>query len=230
MLASAGKGLSGFNLDGFFQVGHEERSFHRLEALEGCNLFDLHISLYFGTTATHLGMAHTGIFEDFFPEMMRRLAGGAITLTLWIQDISLELFEELDVVQSYLYPRGLKYVLLPHLGPSRYERTRRGNLLFEWPLGSLDEVVDRWFMCPQVSIEGYISTRSILGELSMLYFQPDTEERIRQLLRTRDFGFQLWQDLNGLRILSDKMSQGELARRLDLPDFNALVRWRASSY
>jgi hypothetical protein len=227
---SNGPGLPGSDLGGFFQVGHQHRAFRRLRTFEKCNFFDLHFSLYFGSTATQLGPAHPGLFGDLFPELLQRLAGGATTLTLLIRDVSSDFFDEFSVIQSELLRKGLRFALLSHLEPSLYEDRRPGNLFFEWPVEDLRDVVDKWFMVPQVTIEGYVSKQPILGLLSMLYVQADTERRIMQLLRSLEFGFRLWRDLNGLWVLSDKVNRSELERRLRLDELNALVQQRARAH
>ena len=81
-------------------------------------------------------------------------------------------------------------------------------------------VVNQWFMSPTVTIEGYASPSSAISAISRLYFEPDSEERARELLRIIEFGFRLWRDNNGLFLATDKLDADVLRNRLALDDLN----------
>jgi hypothetical protein len=73
-------------------------------------------------------------------------------------------------------------------------------------------------MSPTVTIEGYASSSSAVSAISRLYFEPDTEERVRELLRIIEFGFRLWRDNDGLFLATDKLDYDVLKGRLSLDD------------
>ena len=85
-------------------------------------------------------------------------------------------------------------------------------------------------MSPIVSVEGYISPQRVLGRLAELYFQPDTEERIRTLLRAIDIGFRVWPDNNGLFLLSDKLDSNALRERLPASELATLLEEASHRY
>ena len=75
-----------------------------------------------------------------------------------------------------------------------------------------------------VEIEGYISRRSCLGELAKLYFQPYNASTIRELLRGLELAFKVWLDNNGLFILSDKLPEEQLRKRLMDENLDATIK------
>src|SRR5260370_23307063 len=68
----------------------------------------------------------------------------------------------------------------------------------------MEEVARKWFHSPCIEIEGYIGNDNFLGQIARLYFEPDTELRIRELLRYIDIGFRVRQDNDGLFMASQK--------------------------
>ena len=85
-------------------------------------------------------------------------------------------------------------------------------------------LVDNWFVSPQVTIEGYISSNSVLPQIAQLFYQPDTEERLRELLRAIEIGFKVWGDFNGLFLLTEKMDLQTLKGRLQVDKFNEILK------
>jgi hypothetical protein len=75
-----------------------------------------------------------------------------------------------------------------------------------------------------IEIEGYVSRRSCLGELAKLYFQPYNASTIRELLSGLEFGFKLWLDNNGLFILSEKLAEEEIQKRLGNPSLDRTIQ------
>jgi hypothetical protein len=164
------------------------------------------------------------LFEAFFPTILQRLLGSS-TLTLFVKAFDLDYFNELQTVERILAPRALSYVLLANLSgpPDSRSPLDFGNLVFEWPKNELRHVVDQWFMSPTVTVEGYAASSAAVSAISRLYFEPDTEERVRELLRAIDFGFRLWRDNDGLFLVTDKLDHDVLKDRLLLDDLNREV-------
>jgi hypothetical protein len=204
-------------LNDFFQFSNWNRSLSDPAPLKDCFFYDLCIS---PDVPAKLAPDY-GLFAECFPAILARLVGESGTLALYVKSSDPEFFEEFNVIRTILAPRGLRYILLSEArGPDGLRRPGEvGNLVFEWPLVDLDYVVKRWFMCPQVSIEGYVATELPLRVVSDLYFSPDTEARIRQVLRTVDLAFRLWPDNDGLFILTDKVDKEALQSRLRLSEF-----------
>jgi len=117
----------------------------------------------------------------------------------------------------------MEYVLLPSRLDPQYP-TQSGSLLFKWPLNSLQHIVDHWFMWPQITIKGFSSRGSCLAELAELYFQSYNADTIRKVLTILEFGFRLWPDDNGLFILSDKLVEEALRKRVANRDLDATIR------
>jgi len=63
-----------------------------------------------------------------------------------------------------------------------------------------------------------------LAELAELYFQSYNADTIRKVLTILEFGFRLWPDDNGLFILSDKLDEEALRKRVANPDLDATIR------
>jgi hypothetical protein len=194
--------------------------------LKDCFSFDLLIPVYVekGNWPEPHGPAHPGVFEDAFPAILSQLVGPDNVLTLHLEAVEPNFFDELTFIREVLVPRRLDYVLLPPRPDPKYPKAAAGNLLFEWPLDSAQHIVDQWFQGFVIEIEGYISRRSCLGELAKLHFQPYNASTIRELLRGLEFAFKLWLDDNGLFILSDKLPEEELRKRLIDQDLDATIK------
>lgn len=217
----------------FFQFGQYPRSFSTPGVLRDCFLYDLFITHNTQNWTSSLpGPPHPGIFEDFFITIMNRLVGTDNALTLFVKDIDNGHFDEMDVIETLLAPKNLNYVLLgnPIVPGDARTQIDKGNLIFEWPLESLPYVVENWFVSPQVTIEGYISRISPLANIAQLYYQTDSEQRIRELLRTVELSFKIWRDYNGLFVLSDKLDFDALKIRLQLSDLNSMLGNTAREY
>jgi hypothetical protein len=203
----------------FFQFGRYPRTFCNPLVLKDCHFFELHASSYVDKWPSSPPPPNPGMFEKLFANILRSLTGEGNRLTLHVKSFDDDYFEELEVVKTLLAPHNLSYIFLSNSSRIAVPGTRSdvGNLIFEWPLDSLDHVVEHWFMSPIVSIEGYISRQSVLPKIAELYFQADTEARIRELLRSLEVGFRIWQDNNGLFLLSDKLDESALKERLYTP-------------
>ena len=216
----------------FFQFRQHPRNFSNPAALADCYFYDLVITYYVQNWGPHAPPPHPGIFEEFFPRILKKLIGSGNTLTLFIKSFDRDYFNEFAVIETILAPRRLKYVLLPNLAVSIDPRVPldAGHLIFEWPADSLDYIVQEWFMSPTVSIEGYIGPQLPLSRIAELYFQPDREERIRELLRDIEVGFRVWTDNNGLFVLTDKLNRDALRERVNVSDLDPLLQEAALRY
>ncbi len=207
----------------FFHFWRSSPEVDNRQVLEDCFFWDLHIPVYFENWPQQPGPAHPGIFGDAFPAIFGQLIGRESTLTLHLESTDSDYFDELSLIRDVLAPRHIEYVLLPSRLDPQYP-TQFGSLLFEWPLDSLQHIVDHWFMWPQMHIEGFASRESCLAELAALYFQPYNAYTIRRVLTTLEFGFRLWSDDNGLLVLSDKLDEEAVRKRVITPDLDATIR------
>jgi hypothetical protein len=187
--------------------------------LSDCQFYDIGIKSSADSRDAMTSAPDPTLFEAFFPTILGRLLD-SLTLTLFVKAFDLDYFNELETVERILAPRSLDYVLLANLSGPADSRSPLdfGNLIFEWPKDKLSHVVEQWFMSPTVTIEGYASSSSAVSAISRLYFEPDTEERVRELLRIIEFGFRLWRDNDGLFLATDKLDYDVLKGRLSLDD------------
>ncbi len=215
-------GGGGHNLlHGFFHFPRTDRLFRSPRLLSDCHFYDISIRDSAENRDPKTSTPDPRLFEAFFPTILQRLLGSA-TLTLFVKAFDRDYFNELETVERILAPRSLGYVLLANLSGPADSRSPVdfGNLVFEWPKDELSHVVEQWFMSPTVTIEGYAGPSSAVSAISRLYFEPDTEERARELLRVIEFGFRLWRDNNGLFLVTDKLDGDVLKGRLSLDDLN----------
>jgi hypothetical protein len=215
-------GSGGHNLlHGFFHFPRTERDFQNPRLLSDCHFYDISIRDPVEDPDLKISIPDPGLFEAFFPTILRRLLGST-KLTLFVKAVYRDYFNELEIVERILAPRSLGYVLLANLSGPLNSRipVDFGNLVFEWPKDELAYVVEEWFISPTVMIEGYASDSSAVSAISRLYFEPDTEERVRELLRVNEFGFRVWRDNNGLFLVTDKLDIDVLKGRLSLEDLN----------
>lgn len=210
----------------FFQFGRYPRTFYNPLVLQDCFFFELYASSYVDKWPSSSPPPDPRMFEKLFGNILGSLTGERNRLTLHVKSMEADYFDELEVVKTLLAPRNLSYILLPNPLVPGDARTQFdvGNLVFEWPLDSLDHVIEYWFVSPIVSIEGYISRQSVLPVIAELYFQADTEARIREFLRSIEVGFRIWQDNNGLFLLSDKLDESALKERLHSPQLVTSLR------
>ncbi len=209
-----------------FRFGRPVNGIDDRHLLKDCFSFSLLIPVYVENDnwpKPH-GPAHPGVFEDAFPAILHQLVGPTNVLALHLQAVDPSFFDELRFIKEVLVPRRLDYVLLPPRPDPRYPKSAAGNLLFEWPLDSAQNIVDQWFQGFLIEIEGYISRQSCLGELAKLYFQPYNARTIRELLTGLEFSFKVWLDNNGLFILSDKLAEQQLKKRLVDPNLDQAIQ------
>jgi hypothetical protein len=216
----------------FFQFGRYRRKFSAPDALSDCFFYNLYIDYRVRGWPPDSAPAHPGIFADFFPTILRRLIGEGNTLALHVKSVDPDYFEEFNVIKGLLAARGLRYALLSDpSGPAAHsDEPHPQDLIFEWSAGSLDYVVKHWFMCPQVTIEGYIAREIPIGHIAQLYFEADTEARIRKVLRVIDLAFKLWTDNNGMFLLTDKVSKELFIQRLQPGELAPLLMEAARRY
>ena len=203
-------------LNELFHFPRTERRFAAPDVLADCFFYEIGIPR---PTDSYLP-PESGAFETVFPLVLRRLLRSS-KLTLFVKSYDRDYFDEFGVIED-LARRRLRYVLLPDIGSPQDPRVEldRGNLIFEWPVESLTSIVEKWFMSPTVSIEGYVAPSVPLVEITHLYFDPDTEERVRKLLRFVDFAFRLSPDNDGLFLATDKLKLEEVTSLLQIQDLN----------
>ena len=208
----------------FFEFWPIPRNFHDPIKLSDCFFFNLHIGSY--VTEWVPGVPpppDPSAFSQAFSTLLKTLAGENV-LTLHVKSLDPDYFDPLKVIKEILQPQNLDYMLLRFSKKQDNQGgvSTEGALFFEWPTTNLEYVVDNWFMSPQVTIEGYISTKSVLPKLAELFGLPDTEERLRELLRAIEIGFKIWQDFNGLFVLTDRLDLPALRERLHSESFRDL--------
>ena len=214
----------------FFEFWPNPRDFSNSSILQHCNLFNIYINYYVSSWVPDVRPpTHPGVFADFFPDILSRLTQ-THSITLLVKSTDQEYFNEAEIIRTLLKPQQLKYMLLPDYSKIDNVVDRMGYLFFEWPVGALASVVKEWFMSPQITIEGYVSPESPFSAISSIFFQPDNEHRIAELLRNIDFGFKLWPDNNGLFLISDKLNRGRLEERLELKDLNRSIQEAVLKY
>jgi len=218
-------------LEGFFAFDARQRTFLDPVALANCAFFDLCITYYARKWPSQ--KYHPGIFEEFFPLILEKLIAPKNVLTLFINDWEGGYFESNQHVENQLKPRGLAHVFLPDGNISLTgSRDRPQHLVFEWPRDSLSFILEEHWLHygPFVRIEGYVSKAPVLDKITRLYSQPDSEQRIRELLRATEFCFRIWSEGNGMLLLTDKLNLDILKRRLRLHEMNPLIQEAARGW
>lgn len=216
----------------FFLLFRYPREFTNPSVLGACSFYDLYIDYRFGNQPGRPGPPHPGVFADLFPTILRRLVGCGNTLTFFVKSVDRSYFDETDIINRFLAPRNLRYVLLANsaVGASQMVEPDAGLLFFEWPLEMLEHVASHWFMCPQVTIEGYIAPESPLALISDLSFRGDSEETVLQVIRGIDIGFRVWTDNNGLFLLTDKHKMQDIEAKLDVPSLEEAIAKTTRNY
>ena len=218
-------------LEGFFAFDARQRTFSNPAALADCAFFDLCISYYVRNWPGQ--KHHPGIFEEFFPLILERLIEPENVLTLFINDWGGGHFEPKQHVENQLKPRRLPHVCLPDCSiapPGAQDRPQ--HLVFEWPADFLSFILEEHWLYygPFIATEGYVSKGPVLDKITQLYSQPDSEQRIRELLRATEFCFRVWPDGNGVLLLTDKLNLDVLKRRLRPHELNPLIREAARGW
>lgn len=209
----------------FFEFWPVPRNFDDPIKLSDCFFFNLHIGSYMTEWVPGvLPPPDPSVFSQAFPSLVKSLVREN-TLTLCVKSVDPDYFDPLRTVKEILQPQNLDYMLMRRSQKHNKQggSLTEGVLFFEWPTTNLEYVVDHWFMSPQVTIEGYISANSVLPKLAQLFVLPDTEERLRELLRAIEIGFKIWQDFNGIFLLSDRMNFEAIKDRLQSVELND--RW-----
>ena len=211
----------------FFQFWRYPRRFSNPKDLSGVTFCDLSFD-YEPTGASEQPMpSGWHLFGPLFREIITRLMARSGKLCLFVKGMDRTYLDELETIDKVLVPQNLSYVLLPPSAPFKKDapvRLGAGHLIFEWPGELLDEVPQKWFRSPVIEIEGYIGDDDFLGQIARLYFEPDTELRIRELLRYIDIGFRVRQDNDGLFMASQKLNMEALSDLLGLSQLNLMVR------
>jgi hypothetical protein len=211
----------------FFQFFQYPRKFSNPKELLGVTFCDLGFELEPPSASEQPVPAGWHLFRSLFREIITRLMARSGNLCLFVKGMDRTYFDELEMIDKILVPRNLSYVLLPPSAPFKKDapvRLGAGHLIFEWPSELLDEVPAKWFHSPCIEIEGYVCKDNFLGQIARLYFEPDTELRIRELLRYIDIGFRVHQDNDGLFIASEKLDMEALSNMLGLSELNLMVQ------
>ncbi len=211
----------------FFQFWRYPRTFSNPKDLSGITFSDLSFELEPTGASEQPTPSGWHLFGPLFREIITRLMARSGKLYLFVKGMDRTYFDELETIDKVLVPRNLSYVLLPPSAPFKKDapvRLGAGHLIFEWPNELLDEVPRKWFHSPGIEIEGYIGNDDFLGQIARLYFEPDTELRIRELLRYIDIGFRVRQDNDGLFLASQKLNMEALSNLLGLPQLNLMVQ------
>ncbi len=211
----------------FFQFWRYPRTFSNPKELSGITFSDLGFQLEPPGLSQQYFSAVLPLFARLFPDIIARLMGRSGKLCLFVKGMDRTYFDELEMIDKVLVPRNLSYVLLPPRAPFKKDapvRLGAGHLIFEWPSELLDEVPLKWFLSPCIEIEGYIGQNDLLGQIARLYFEPDTEIRIRELLNYIDIGFRVHQDNDGLFLASQKLNMEALSNLLGISQLNVIVQ------
>jgi hypothetical protein len=125
---------------------------------------------------------------------------------LYLHIVAVEswLFDEVTTLKDLIGPRQLSYMMLSPF-PSWRSQAVSGNLIFACPVDFLSIVTERWFGGFQVEIQGFVTTQADFGQLAYWYFQPDSPDTVRGLMRSLYCGFRVWPDKNGIDVFTDKL-------------------------
>jgi hypothetical protein len=211
----------------FFQFWRYPRTFSNAKELSGVTFCDLSFELEPSGASEQPMPSGWHLFGPLFREIITRLMARSGKLCLFVKGMDRTYFDELETIDNVLVPRNLSYVLLPPSAPFKKDapvRLGAGHLIFEWPSELLDEVPRKWFHSPGIEIEGYIGKDEFLGQIARIYFEPDTELRIRELLTYVDIGFRVRQDNDGLFLVSQKLNMEALSNLLGLSQLNLMVQ------
>jgi hypothetical protein len=203
----------------FFQFFRYPRTFSNPKELSGVTFCDLGFELEPPGASAQPVPSGWRLFAPLFREIITNLMAKSGKLCLFVKGMDRTYFDELETIDKVLVPKNLSYVLLPPSTPFKKDapvRLGAGHLIFEWPSELLDEVPQKWFHSPCIEIEGYIGNGDFLGQIARLYFEPDTERRIRELLTYIDIGFRVSQDNDGLFLASQKLNMDGLSNLLGL--------------
>lgn len=215
-------------LAGFFRFQRQVESAGGLHGLENCFFYDLYVPSFVSNWPSKPSPPHPGVFADIFPTLLKHLVQSGRVLTLYVRGMLREHFNELEVIDKVLCPRGLRYALLSNenvenLGDAKVE-LGAGNLIFEWPMNEGTFIVQNWFFSPGVEIEGYISKTDVLPRIASLYFEPYRPENVCTLLSGIELGFRLWPDNNGLFLLSEAVPLDSLKMRLSTSELESHIQ------
>jgi hypothetical protein len=211
----------------FFQFWRYPRSFSNQSNLSGITFCDLSFEQVPPGGAEPPNQTGWHLFGILFPKIMTRLMESSGNLCLFVKGMDRTYFDELELIDKVLVPQNLNYALLPPSAPFKKDAPVRlgvGHLIFEWPSEMLDEVPRKWFHSPGIEIEGYVGKGNFLGQIARLYFEPDTELRIRELLGYIEIGFRVRQDNDGLFLASKKLDAKDLTNILGISQLNSMVR------
>jgi hypothetical protein len=132
-----------------------------------------------------------GLFADCFDVLLRDAVGQDAVLTLFVKSLDRGYFDELSFIKDCLIKEHGKFLLLSHHEKDeKYPRQRIPDLFFEWSSKKARFMVSEWFMSPQVSIEGYVSGKPILAEISLWSSLASDRRAPRELLDYNGYGIQ----------------------------------------
>jgi hypothetical protein len=208
---------------GFAPRRSEEESY---EQFSDCSLFDIYLGSYVKDWPRQAGSPpHPGLFADCFDVLLRSVVGKDAVLTLFIKSLDPGYFDELNFIKDYLIKERGRFLLFSHQEKDeKYPLQRVPDLFFEWSYNRAAFMVTEWFMSPQINIEGYVSVKPILPEISLWSSLASDPRTPRELLDSLNMAFRLWPDFNGMSILTNKMSSEDLVRRLDSEDLHRCIQ------
>ena len=206
----------------FFEFWPTPRDFHDSSKLADCFFYNVHINAYVKDWVPGVRPpADPQVFREAFPSLMRKLVGEG-SLTFCVISPDPDSFDAVKTIKEILHQQNLSYMFLrcAQKQSTHEEPLTEGVLFFEWPIDKLEDFADSWFVSAQVTVEGYINSQSILPQVAQLFYQPDTEERLRELLRSIEVGFKVWPDFNGIFLLTERLDLQALKDRLQITEFN----------
>src|SRR5271165_2668027 len=155
-------------LSGFFGFApRESEEFDN--QFSDCFLFDIYLGSYVKDWPRESSSPpDPGLFADCFDVLLRDAVGQDAVLTLFVKSLDPGYFDELNFIKDSLIKEHSKFLLLSHHEKDeKYPLQRIPDLFFESSYKKARFMVSEWFMSPQVSIEGYVSGKSILAEIGL---------------------------------------------------------------
>ncbi len=167
-----------------------------------------------------------GLFAQCFPTLLRSLVGNNAVLTLFVKSLDPSYFDELVFIRNELKEKKSRFVLLSRQNEQdeKYSLQRSPDLFFEWSPIDARSIVNQWFISPQMEIEGYVSSASILAEIALTSRVAAQPKSVRDFLNGVSLAFRLWPDFNGLLVLTTGLSGSDLSGRLSTAELEKTIQ------
>ncbi len=135
-------------------------------------------------------------------------------------------FDELVFIRNELKEKKSRFVLLSRQNEQdeKYSLQRSPDLFFEWSPIDARSIVNQWFISPQMEIEGYVSSASILAEIALTSRVAAQPKSVRDFLNGVSLAFRLWPDFNGLLVLTTGLSGSDLSGRLSTAELEKTIQ------